>query len=80
MLNCNSSGNPKPKIKWSRVTSYGYKVIKENNRTFLYDNGSLIIKDVDLKDRGQYVCQASNTEGVVEKHLLLMVKRKLYCI
>ena len=78
MLTCNSFGNPKPKIKWLKATHYGNKVIKENERISLYDNGSLVINDVDFTDKGQYFCRASNSLGVMEKHLLFMVKRKLY--
>ena len=80
VLTCNSFGNPKPEIKWLKVTPYGNKAIKENNKTSLYDNGSLVIKDVDFTDKGQYFCRASNPLGVMEKHLLFMVKCKPYYI
>lgn len=80
VLNCNSFGNPKPVIRWSKVTPYGNQVITENDRISLYDNGSLVIKDVDFTDKGQYFCRASNKLGVMEKHLLFMVKCKLHYI
>lgn len=77
VLNCNSHGNPKPVIKWLRATAYGDKILKENRRFSLYDNGSLVIKNVDYSDKGQYFCRATNKHGIIEKHLLLMVKCKL---
>ena len=80
VLTCNSFGNPKPNVKWSKVTPYGNRVITENDRISLYDNGSLVIKYVDFTDKGQYFCRASNELGVMEKHLLFMVKCKLYLV
>lgn len=80
VLTCDSYGNPKPVIKWFKATYYGDKVIKEDNRISIYANGSLVIKKISSSDKGQYSCRASNELGVMEKHLLVMVKGKLYYI
>lgn len=80
VLTCNSFGNPKPVIKWLKATRYGDKVLRQDSKISIHSNGSLVINNVDYHDKGQYSCRASNSVGTVEKHLLVMVKCKLYYI
>lgn len=77
VLPCNSFGNPKPNIRWLKAAPYGDKIVKENDRIFIHPNGSLVITNVSYSDRGQYSCRASNSRGIVKKHLLISVKCKL---
>ena len=77
VLPCNTSGNPKPTIKWLKANPYGNRVIEENNRVSVHSNGSVVINNVQYSDKGQYVCRANNSQGRMEKHLFITVKRKL---
>lgn len=78
VLSCNSSGNPKPTIKWMKVNPYGNRAIVPNDRISIHSNKSVVvISDVQYSDKGQYVCRANNSQGAVEKHLFITVKGKL---
>lgn len=77
VLPCNASGNPKPTIKWLKAAPYGNRAIEGNDRISIHSNGSVvIINNVQYSDKGQYVCRANNSQGRMEKHLFITVKRK----
>jgi len=79
VLPCNASGDPLPTIKWLKIDD---KPIREGSRKEFTSDGSLIIRSVQEKDRGQYTCRATNSLGTTEKHVLLIVKCEpgtLYC-
>ena len=71
VLPCNASGNPQPTTKWLKL---GDKPIREGSRKIFLTDGSLIIRNVQEKDRGEYTCRAVNSLGTTEKHVLLIVK------
>lgn len=54
-LNCEASGNPAPKIHWTRLNQ-------------LVGEGSTFkIANVAIDDAGNFICTAANSEGVAEK-------------
>lgn len=57
-LHCNASGEPKPKISWSKDVPGGYKL--DPKRFIQYPNGTLHIKEVHFGDKGRYYCIAAN--------------------
>ncbi|XP_075228407.1 hemicentin-1-like isoform X2 [Lycorma delicatula] len=57
-LQCHTTGNPPPKIKWSRKDS---QLLDE--RFVEMENGVLLIKDAKLEDGGIYVCSVENIFG-----------------
>lgn len=73
-LPCEASGNPLPTIHWTRVSS-GLELskIKQNSRFQVLPNGTLFIQRVDIQDRGQYLCSASNPLGTDHLHVTLSV-------
>ena len=59
-LNCEAIvGNPKPKVLWLRngLVLQPDRNIKKN------DNGNLVIKEVQSKHDGDYICLATNVGG-----------------
>ncbi|XP_060782846.1 matrix-remodeling-associated protein 5 [Neoarius graeffei] len=65
LLRCQASGDPKPLISWTKVST-GATIqasTKHGQRFEVLPNGSFVIKNVQLQDRGQYLCTAQNNFG-----------------
>ncbi|XP_055978030.1 LOW QUALITY PROTEIN: immunoglobulin superfamily member 10 [Sorex fumeus] len=73
-LPCVAVGNPPPTLRWTRVSS-GLVLSgrKEGSRFQVLDNGTLSIQSVDIQDRGQYLCSASNAFGSDHLYVTLSV-------
>ncbi|XP_072519078.1 matrix-remodeling-associated protein 5 [Salminus brasiliensis] len=65
LLRCQASGDPKPAISWTKVST-GATIqanTKHGQRFEVLPNGTFVIKNVQLQDRGQYLCTAQNKFG-----------------
>ncbi|XP_049340302.1 matrix-remodeling-associated protein 5 [Astyanax mexicanus] len=65
LLRCQASGDPKPAISWTKVST-GATIqanTKHGQRFEVLLNGTFVIKNVQLQDRGQYLCTAQNKFG-----------------
>lgn len=60
-LKCKALGDPDPDIHWRSPDG---KLVHNNSRTILYDNGTLDILITTLKDSGSFNCVASNAAGI----------------
>ncbi|XP_062329021.1 leucine-rich repeat and fibronectin type III domain-containing protein 1 [Osmerus eperlanus] len=60
-LKCKAMGDPDPAIHWRSPDG---KLVHNNSRTILYDNGTLEILITTLKDSGAFNCVASNAAGI----------------
>uniref|UniRef100_A0A672FVD2 Leucine rich repeat and fibronectin type III domain containing 1 n=1 Tax=Salarias fasciatus TaxID=181472 RepID=A0A672FVD2_SALFA len=60
-LKCKAVGDPDPDIHWRSPDG---KLVHNNSRTILYDNGTLDILITTLKDSGAFSCVASNAAGI----------------
>ncbi|XP_072248351.1 leucine-rich repeat and fibronectin type III domain-containing protein 1 [Leuresthes tenuis] len=60
-LKCKAVGDPDPDIHWRSPDG---KLVHNNSRTILYDNGTLDILITTLKDSGAFNCVASNAAGI----------------
>ncbi|KAL7886132.1 hypothetical protein AOLI_G00064270 [Acnodon oligacanthus] len=64
-LRCQASGDPKPAISWTKVST-GATIqanTKHGQRFEVLPNGTFVVKNVQLQDRGQYLCTAQNKFG-----------------
>ncbi|XP_030621223.1 matrix-remodeling-associated protein 5 [Chanos chanos] len=62
---CESSGDPEPSLSWTQVST-GISIpanTKHGQRFEVHSNGTFVIKNVQLQDRGQYLCTAQNKFG-----------------
>ncbi|XP_020623342.1 Down syndrome cell adhesion molecule-like protein 1, partial [Orbicella faveolata] len=66
---CNSDGNPRPKVTWSKLNSS-----LPVGRHVLESSGALIVKDVRPGDDGVYSCIAENLLGQVNASAKLTVQ------
>ncbi|XP_056139886.1 immunoglobulin superfamily member 10 [Lampris incognitus] len=65
-LPCEAVGNPLPTISWRRFSSSTGSTITikgKMGKFEVFNNGTLSIKNANIKDRGQYVCLAENDKG-----------------
>ena len=62
-LKCKAVGDPDPDIHWRSPDG---KLVHNNSRTILYDNGTLDILITTLKDSGAFNCVASNAAGIAQ--------------
>ena len=72
-LLCSASGNPPPKLSWSRVNGS-----LPSNRIKVTSDGLMQIGDVQLEDAGKYNCLARNILGTDEGVTSLVVQSKLF--
>uniref|UniRef100_A0A8C6Q8I5 Ig-like domain-containing protein n=1 Tax=Nothobranchius furzeri TaxID=105023 RepID=A0A8C6Q8I5_NOTFU len=57
MLTCDAHGDPKPSITWTTVATGAVMSIHSRAQRFeVLPNGTLVIQNVQLQDRGTYVC------------------------
>ncbi|KAF7649403.1 hypothetical protein LDENG_00141840 [Lucifuga dentata] len=64
-LPCKASGSPEPNIAWTKVST-GVTIpasTKHGLRFEVFKNGTFVIKNIQLQDRGQYLCTAQNRLG-----------------
>ncbi|KPP66325.1 hypothetical protein Z043_115182 [Scleropages formosus] len=65
ILPCKSLGQPEPVLSWTKVST-GATIqanTKHGQRFEVLSNGTFVIRNVQLQDRGQYLCTAQNKFG-----------------
>lgn len=62
-LHCLAGGSPKPSIIWTTPNGDVLDRPQINGRYMLLENGTLIIRETTIHDRGSYACKAQNYAG-----------------
>lgn len=62
-LHCLSDGSPRPRIYWTIPDGHTLTRPQVLGRYQLLQNGTLVVQDTTLHDRGNYVCRARNDAG-----------------
>uniref|UniRef100_G3NSN7 Ig-like domain-containing protein n=1 Tax=Gasterosteus aculeatus TaxID=69293 RepID=G3NSN7_GASAC len=60
---CDAQGEPKPSITWTRIAAGTHSAASSNARFEVLPNGTLVIQNVQLQDRGTYICSAHSVIG-----------------
>ncbi|OCT91075.1 matrix-remodeling-associated protein 5 [Xenopus laevis] len=74
VIPCETLGDPKPSITWTKVATGA--VISKNTRMQRFEvleNGTLSIQKLQLQDHGQYLCTAQNQHGIDKMYVTLTV-------
>ncbi|XP_016392278.1 immunoglobulin superfamily member 10-like [Sinocyclocheilus rhinocerous] len=73
-LPCDSVGEPKPLLTWTKVSTGA--IMSANTRVQRFEvqsNGTFVIHNIQLQDRGQYLCSARNLHGIDKMMVTLVV-------
>ncbi|XP_010578732.1 PREDICTED: matrix-remodeling-associated protein 5 [Haliaeetus leucocephalus] len=71
---CDAVGEPKPFITWTKVSTGALMSANTRLQRFeVWKNGTLLIRNVQLQDRGQYLCTAQNLHGIDKMIIVLTV-------
>ncbi|NXG77658.1 MXRA5 protein, partial [Baryphthengus martii] len=71
---CDAVGEPKPFITWTKVSTGALMTTNTRLQKFeVWKNGTLLIRNVQLQDRGQYLCTAQNLHGIDKMVIVLTV-------
>ncbi|NWH62681.1 MXRA5 protein, partial [Geococcyx californianus] len=71
---CDATGEPKPFITWTKVSTGALMTANTRLQRFeVWKNGTLLIRNVQLQDRGQYLCTAQNLHGMDKMVVVLTV-------
>ncbi|KAM6127496.1 immunoglobulin superfamily member 10 [Phoenicopterus ruber ruber] len=62
-LHCLSDGSPKPTTAWTLPGGHVLDRPQISGRYTLLENGTLVIREASVHDRGNYVCKAHNNAG-----------------
>lgn len=72
ILICTVVGKPTPHITWTRDKV----LIKNDTKHLLLPNGVLLVRQINIKESGQYKCVASNIAGKDQGSVRLTVKNE----
>ncbi|XP_061483037.1 matrix-remodeling-associated protein 5 isoform X2 [Rhineura floridana] len=74
VIPCDATGDPKPLLSWTKISTGALMTANTRIQRFeVLKNGTFIIHNVQLQDRGQYLCSAQNLHGVDKMIILLTV-------
>ncbi|XP_060625878.2 matrix-remodeling-associated protein 5 isoform X2 [Anolis sagrei] len=74
VIPCDATGEPKPVISWTKISTGALMTASTRIQRFeVLKNGTFIIHNVQLQDRGQYLCSAQNMHGTDKMTVLLTV-------
>uniref|UniRef100_A0A8C8E7X2 Immunoglobulin superfamily member 10 n=1 Tax=Otus sunia TaxID=257818 RepID=A0A8C8E7X2_9STRI len=62
-LHCLSEGSPRPRTAWTLPGGSVLERPQLGRKHVLLENGTLLIRDASIHDRGDYVCRAHNNAG-----------------
>ncbi|XP_040284036.1 immunoglobulin superfamily member 10 [Bufo bufo] len=72
-LHCLSDGIPRPSIIWTLPSGYIIDRPQVNGKYSLLENGTLVIQETTIHDRGNYLCKAKNNAGEVAISVPVMI-------
>ncbi|NXR20812.1 MXRA5 protein, partial [Cinclus mexicanus] len=71
---CDAVGEPRPFITWTKVSTGALMTASSKLQRFeVWKNGTLLIRNAQLQDRGQYLCTAQNLHGIDKMIVVLTV-------
>uniref|UniRef100_A0A8B9Q3B3 Matrix remodeling associated 5 n=1 Tax=Apteryx owenii TaxID=8824 RepID=A0A8B9Q3B3_APTOW len=71
---CDAVGEPKPFLTWTKVSTGALMTANTRLQRFeVLKNGTFVIRNAQLQDRGQYMCTAQNLHGIDKMIIVLIV-------
>lgn len=80
VIHCQAMGDPPPTIQWDKDLEYlTYNSSSdEENRIQIFENGTLIIKEVRGEDEGKYGCTIGNSGGLKREEIDFSIKGEFF--
>ena len=78
-ISCHVEANPKAEVIWIRNNR---QIIRKESRIHTWEEkGShyLSLKNVTKHDFGEYICDASNNNGIQRKNIIVVGKNSILC-
>ncbi|XP_075058085.1 immunoglobulin superfamily member 10 [Mixophyes fleayi] len=72
-LHCLSDGIPKPRVIWTLPSGFVIDRSSVNGKYLLLENGTLVIQETTIHDRGNYLCKAKNNAGEASISVPVMI-------
>ncbi|XP_067841801.1 matrix-remodeling-associated protein 5 [Heptranchias perlo] len=73
-LPCDTTGEPKPFVSWTKVSTGAVMTASSKTLRFqVFGNGTFGIRNIQVQDRGQYLCTARNPYGLDKVTVTLIV-------
>ncbi|KAM4042569.1 immunoglobulin superfamily member 10 isoform 1-T1 [Anomaloglossus baeobatrachus] len=72
-LHCLSDGIPRPSVTWSLPSGYIIDRPQVNGKYSLLENGTLVVEETTINDRGNYLCKAKNNAGEAAISIPVMI-------
>ncbi|NXC42556.1 MXRA5 protein, partial [Penelope pileata] len=74
LIPCDAVGDPKPFITWTKIATGALMTTNTRLQRFeVLKNGTFLIRNAQLQDRGQYLCTAQNVHGIDKMMFVLTV-------
>ncbi|KFV76691.1 Matrix-remodeling-associated protein 5, partial [Struthio camelus australis] len=71
---CDAVGEPKPFLTWTKVSTGALMTANTRLQRFeVLKNGTLVIRNAQLQDHGQYLCTVQNLHGIDKMIIVLTV-------
>ncbi|NWX98877.1 MXRA5 protein, partial [Nothoprocta ornata] len=71
---CEAVGEPKPFLSWTKVSTGALMTAHTRLQRFeVLKNGTLVVRNAQLQDRGQYLCTVQNLHGLDKMIVVLSV-------
>lgn len=79
ILHCQATGDPLPTIQWDKDLEYltynsSSLFGEEGERVQIYENGTLVIREVRGEDEGKYGCTIGNSGGLKREEIYITIK------
>ncbi|KAG8580984.1 hypothetical protein GDO81_007508 [Engystomops pustulosus] len=72
-LHCLSDGIPRPSVTWTLPSGYIIDRPQEHGKYSLLENGTLVLHETTIHDRGNYLCKVKNNAGEAAISVAVMI-------
>lgn len=79
VLHCQATGDPLPTIQWDKdleYLNYNNSSLGDGDRVQVFENGTLVIREVRGEDEGKYGCTIGNSGGLKREEIDFAIREE----